>query len=702
MAKKNKKPAGLKLSKYDADYVLDRREALMAMVGNRNAQMDRFEDLYHMRWWSEPSKDGDIRMNSPIAFDVVEKITALMATRPFTISVPPTVDKPEERNNAQVQEQFLYGLNHLTRTRQLVLDMTRNGLKLGKGYIKSVYNPRSADLEDEPQFIRTCPAPKAVYWRKDPTRRIVELVETYERKRNDIEAEWDKKLPRPDSALKDDDTENEWLNEEVPYTEYWCEEIVEEWVPAETDDAPPKIKGAMELASEAVLRQSNLLPAPPSPMPMPPMPADPMATDPMAAPEPDDNAAPGYELEDETAGTDKAEDKAEAKGKLRKVRKIVHAVCVGDDAEDDSQDGSTTGAYMVKPARCMVGYKRIPFYDISGVRFAPSHEAPSHDGLSILYALSGGDASTEGAGQELGVMQARNLLFSLMLEEAYRTVRKSYVTDDDKADINTGPDEVTVLKPGRQFKPLNEQMSNPAGDQMMQYLSQLENRVATPEVLNGSMMNISGQAITGFASAFEMLIGARQEEIETALAEMHQHDLWLAREYADPVDGWEVYGADPYGKPLHAKLTKKNIGARIWVQIKLSSSMPKDAINMVTLIAQLVGQDFISRQTGLDMVQQYLGVGINTPKEELQRILEEKYALGSEVTSVLSRMLGEMFTKSMNNGQPLPPPTPPPAPPQPPQGGGNVPMAPGMVSPQMVAASGNMGGAMAMGTQGNQ
>jgi len=677
--------------------VCDRREDIVEAAGDRNKRRDRYERYVNLDFFERDAGADEIRIALPIAFDTVNKLKALTFGRRWMVTVPSSGGpETKETDRAQKLERFLYGVTDRLGLYRHAGYAEQDALTMERGWIKAVYDAKAA--EDEFPIRITTPDPRTVYPVWDAGReRPTELIHTWQRTRREIEAEWGVELTRP-ARLEDED---DWLDEEVAFSEWWKAETVEDVTDASTSSAQDAstgsaqdastgsaqadVKGSVEQMVEGMQNAAHPQPFPEGGVSL----GEAMAAQGLYEPALD--------------GTRQSEDRG-AVGKKRqkvRVRKIVHCAWVGEDAGERKAggrgQGTETDAEWVKKPVVMVGYKAIPFFGWPGIGTPPSNKA--YDGQSVLFALSAGDAP-EGH-KAMGVLQAMNLMASLMLDETVRRAHAPVQTTKKDGLVDLSPDAVNKLTPGESIGFVTPPPQTNDIPKSMSTLNQQINSVGLPEVMSGQVFNLSGQAISGLANAFEMVIADRQTEREGALRQLYSHILTLAREYADPEDGWEAYGDGAWGKFVNERVKPDEIGASTRVMVKLSSNMPKDQLALASFFMSAFKQHAISWETFLDQFQKLFGMAADSPTDEIIRVMRDNLLMSDKMILELGGPLAEEYGRLLRAGAGLPPAPPAPVAPLAAQGTGNSgqgtgPIPPGMATPDMVAASGNLAGAMNM------
>jgi len=670
----SKKKNLMDLKRFTLEFVCNRREDIVEAAGNRNKRRDRYERYANLDFFEKEAAENEIRMALPIAWDTIVKLKALTFGRRWMVTVPSSGGPDSaETDRAQKLERFLYGATDRLGLYRHAGYAEQDALTMERGWIKAVYDAQAA--EDEFPIRVTTPDPRTVYPVWDTGReRPTELIHTWKRTRREVEAEWDVTLTRPMRLVDEDD----WLEEEVDFSEYWRVESVLD-LPQAQDASGDEPKGSVERMVEEMQNSELRM----------------------------QNSESGTSLGEAMAAqglyepdTRQSEDRG-ATGKKRqkvRVRKIVHCAWVGEEEGE--------GTEWVKKPVVMVGYKRIPFFGWAGIGTPPSNKA--YDGQSVLFALSAGDAP-EGT-KAMGVLQAMNLMASLMLDETVRRAHAPVQTTKKDGVIDLSPDAVNKLGPGESIGFVASPPQTNDIPKSMGVLAEQMNRVGTPEVLNGQVFNLSGQAISGLANAFQMVIADRQTEREAALRDLYSHVLTLTREYADPEDGWEAYGDGRWGKFVNERVKPDEIGASTRVVVKLSSNMPKDEAALASLFMSVWKANGISWETFLDQFQKLFGLAADSPTDEIIRVMRDKLLMSDQMVQELGQPLAKEYGDLVRRSAGLPPT--PPAPPQvanpspAPNAShpstssgrteGGMPMPPGAVTPDMVAASGNLQGAMNM------
>ena len=700
MAKKTKKLQTVDLGRFTAEYVAARREALIEAAGNRNERMQRYEDIYDMKMWLDDAPEGARRVTTSLGFQTVQQMVALQHTRPFTINVPTLGMGAQANNRAQKKEKYLYGMTDMANIRPAVRDAAWSAADRGLGVLRLYYKARR--FADEFPLKIDAPDPKTLYYTMSSDRaRFTEVAHTWKRKRREVESEWGATLNRPEGGFEDQAMEQDWLDGECDYTEYWAEEAAEEKREKETPESQDagRMKGVMELVKPPLTLPSPGLPGEGAGMPGMAMPAG-MGM--MGAGEPGSGAEYSAEGEGENGGEAQAEGAGNgvesetkappksAKTEIVLVRKVVHTVIV--------EDGSAGEAQVVKKAVVLPGYTRIPFFFWSAVRTPRNNNLGS---LSVLYALTNGDAEPGKGG--LGVLQTINELLSLDVTIATKFANPVAMTDDDELNPDLNPGAVNQTKPNRKgLWYVENPGSIPDVARLTQQMRDEASRVSIPEVLSGQYVSASGQALGIMSSVFEQTLGFAQADAEQALGAMYSQALELTEYYADPDYGWKVWGAWQR-KDFEDWIKPEDIDGDYRVRVKLSANLPRDIVAMLSLYARLAGgkTPLISHDTFLDLFQKLTDAGADTPLEEMSKILGEMGLFQGPLAQMLAESLGKEYAPLLNvpippaappSPQPSPMPSPQPSPGLPGEGG----MAGMPVNPQTVAAMGNMQGAMNM------
>jgi hypothetical protein len=608
------------LSQYDPEYVVNRAHALKRAFGDRNARMDDYERMYRMDVWKDARKPGEVRVSLPVAHDVVEKLRAMMLTRPPVVTVPTVSARIEDQQRAQKVERYLYGASSRTNLHKLVSHAGWYALTFGVGILKVHYD--SFATEDDFPLVVTAPDPRSMFWRMDPKQeRMVEAVQMWKRSRREIEQEWDFTLPRVNMLGDTLDAESTWLDGEVTYIEYWAETTVWEDVEREEDKPEPKL--LTDLVGEAMQMRLQGMQAPSVDMPYGPMADEPGEMQPMAD-------GSGMLEPAEGTGADKKEDAAEVKPRTRvRRRKIIHAVVVEDAG------GDTPAGVMVKRAVYMPGYRQIPFVKFAGI----STPLPADGGdISILYPLANGS----GGDRAMGVLASMNLLASIDLESAIKAPNAPVYTDDPDAMLDMGQGAINYVKPGSKIDRIRPDTSNPAVQRSYDLLDRHVSGVGVPDVYRGKMEQLSGQAISGFATAFQMALGFRQKEVEQALERLYEIMLCLTAKFADPETGWTAWGANSYGRHVEVTVKPADIGSNYRVQVKLSASMPKDTVGLASMLSMLQSKGQLSLESFIDQLQKLPEVGLaaESPDDEIVRIYRDKLLGAPQFAEVIAKALG--------------------------------------------------------------
>lgn len=631
----------LNLSSIDTQYILDRTAALETQFFDRNRRMDQYERMYRLDIWPESRSMDEVRVTLPLAYDAVEKMRALLITRPPTVSVPYTSNNPKDQARGQKLERYLYGAMSRLSFQKLLADAEWYAMCLGRGWLKLAYDKEAAEYEEDFPLVLTSPDPRTIYYQLSPRKdRCVELVQKWDRSRREIEDEFGYEFIRPSEKAGDLAAIAEWLDEKVQYIEYWRE--VTTW---KTEKKEPVIEPKLvtDLLAEKMMA---IVTGEEPPEPTPP---------------------------------------ADEEPERRKVRQVVHAIMVNDGEVID-----IFGRAMIKKPVVLPYHKRIPFFGWAGT----STPLPGTNGdLSVLFPLSNGD----GGDKAMGILSALSVLASTDLTTGIDSPNAPIIVDDPDADISTDPKAINYVKPGTNVKRLEPDGTNPAVLRTSELLNQQVSRVTVPQVMSGDYMNLSGQAVSGLSSAYQMILGFRQQERETQLQYLLGELLTVTEFFA--VDGWTAYGNNAMGRYVEQKVVPEDISGNTRVTVKLSASMPKDTMGMLSALSMLQSKKQISMETFLDMVQKLpeMGLAAESPTDELERILRDMVLFEGDLakgmatalsTETVEEMLGRngitmdqaMAVRALLYPTPPQPKGPPPAGPngQPPQnpmmpGGGGAP-----------------------------
>ena len=661
------------MAELTAKEIIDRVARLKQEMGNRNERMADYEAMYCMRIWRDPKRPDDVRVTLPTAYDLIEKSRALLITRPPTITVPTTSTAPDEQERAQKIERFLYGFAERTNLTKQFSDSEWNALTLGEGHLKVQWDALAAD--DEFPLIVLAPDPRTVYGKMNPQQdRYVELTQTWRRSRREIEGEFNFKFKR--DVVMDFNKVEVWLDELVEFIEYWREEISVEMV--EPKQVKEPIKTIVERTAEMYQQQ-------------------------IAAA----SGVPEIDSVIEAAKPVRA-------ARKQRVRRIYHTVVVNDRDGDSTEVGT-----IVKPTSLMEGYACIPFFSYSGIS---TPMAGKNRSLSLLFPISNGDAGDDA----MGVLAALTAIASIDFESAIKEPHAPIVSDDPDNRIDMSPDAINYVQKGSRVARMQPPSANPAVERSLQLLTSASEQVGIPSIYNGQPQSLSGQAISGLATAFQMTLGLRQRPREHVIEDLLKCALGLVLALSDPEYGIRAFGRTATGKYVEETITSEDIGSEFRVVVRLSALQPKDDIGMLSMLSTLQSKGQISMETFLDMAQKILGsLAADSPIDEIERILRDRVLMDPEMSKTLAQQLAAGYADLLAGRaggvtpndlsvsaqlapqpppqQPMPPPPtqgappgqapfmPQQGPPQgPPQGS---PMQPGMaITPEMVAGMGNPAG----------
>jgi hypothetical protein len=567
--------------KITAKHIFDRKEKLMLAAGGRDAEMARMGQYFGMdTWGDEKPTDGSQRVSLPIAYDAVTKTKAMLISRPPSVSVVCAHDMADDAKT-QLHEQVLYGYVAQAQLWQHLADALWYGLTFGRGYLKRVFDAEAIDGDwPIPTYAID---PRRVYGVRDITdRHYTELVHTWMRSRREIEDEG--YTLRGDRPSDDDETRlDTWLDEEVAWTEYWFTKVV---------DSSQKSEVSRQMGEEA------------------------------------------GEVGEMGEGMAEEVGEGEAltpKPKTKRERAVYHAIAVEDAQGVKGADKERRGYLVKKPLR-MMGYKRIPFYSVDGIRIPTKPE-----GTSLLYPMVGGD----GPAWAQGLIGSSNMLLSLFLDAAAQASHPTAKTNDEGVMANWKQDAgaINLVPQGAYFDYVIPPAGNPALLRTMEQLFKQIDRVGVPEVLNGQVFNLSGQAISGLSNAFQMTLAERQQQVERMLEDLLDDTLWLMKEWLDPMEGMQIDGANALGNRYIVSVTDDDLDPMHYrAQVKLSSGMPKDDNNELSNLARMVQAGYLPVTELLEMYTKVKGKGAEAPQVIWQRALEERAAMNDKQ---VNDMMGE-------------------------------------------------------------
>lgn len=600
----------LDLKRITSKYITDRKAKLMAEAGTRDRKIEKYVRMYHLDVYEGPQLPGEYRVSLPVAFDLVEKSRALLITRPPIFVVPSGGASPEAQAKAQRIERYLDGAAYRMNFHKALNGAGFWAVCAGFGMMRLTYDPMAAD--DEFPLRLLVPDPRSCFWTLDSSGdRFTEFVHTWKRSRAEVRDEWGVKFSQPDGLSLE--AETAFWDEKVNYVEYWLETIDWETVVEEPAEDKPLLTDLVAKAFSA----GTLAPAGVTPAEV-------------------EGALNGGE---DYAG--EAEDKEPPKPKKqkRRVRKIVHSVVIEDAG---AADADSYGAMVVKKPVVMPYYQRIPFFVLTGIE-TPLQGASSF--ISPLFPLTNGDSGDK----SIGVAQLLNLLTSVDTETAVTSPNSPLFTDSQTLKPDNSPGAINVVEPGAKVWRAESDSTNPAVGRMMEVLSGQIARVGIPDVFSGQMQHLSGQAISGFATVFQMLVGHRQQSWERALSSLMEMALCLTKHYAAGRGEWRVWGTSPTGRPIDVTISPEDIGDIYRVQTKLSTSMPKDSSAQVSLLSMLQQKNQISMETFLNLLQQLPDFGLNaeSPDDEMQRIIRDGVLKHPDFMRFMAAALGQQFMPFM-------------------------------------------------------
>lgn len=577
----------LNLSHVDANYIQARRSALMTSgeAPKRLERMNKYVRMYLMDVYESEDRDR-VKVSLPVAAEIVDKLKAVLVTRPPVIKVPYNSANTEEQERAQKVEAWLYGMAERTNWQRVVADAEWYALCMGLGCIRYMWDAEAP--EDDFPVVLTTHDPRTLFGQESPSRdRWVELVHTWERTRREIEAEWGKVFARPSGMTPE--MEASWLDAKVIYTEYWLEVQVKE---EPEDDSAYSSSGKLLTDRIAEIVQRQMV---------------------------------------EAAGLE-VEEPAKPAPRKRRVRKIVHSVIV-----DDVHAKSGASPIMLKKPVFLRGFKQIPYVFWSGTT-TPLPGSNAH--LSVLFPLSSGDAGQK----SMGVLAAMNLLTSIDVDSAFRAPNAPLWTDDQSAPgVDMSPDALNKVTRGATISRIPVETTNQAVQRQMELMSGQIARHSIPSILSGDVIQqLSGQAISGYATVFQMLVGERQKAMERALMSLLSGVLCMVKHWADPELGVRAWGNTSRGVFVDEALRPADI-KDYRVHVKLSASMPKDDVGTISMLSMLQQKGQYSLESLLDQVQTLIGMASDTPTNEIVRILRDKWIMETDFTKQMAQMLAQDY-----------------------------------------------------------
>lgn len=222
------------------------------------------------------------------------------------------------------------------------------------------------------------------------------------------------------------------------------------------------------------------------------------------------------------------------------------------------------------------------------------------------------------------------------------------------------PPLITKTQEGRDFAPVRteaglhfrletdesaEYLVNPGTmpqlDGQLQIVKQAIENASLPAVLQGQYVgSVSGVAMSLLRNPTLMKVGFKQGALERVLSSLNARILTLYEKYLTrPVELW---GHNPDGRPLGVEIDPKKICGRYKNDVKLSASLPTDDANTVNMVVALVQVKLISRQTGLDVLQQMLHDMLpQSVTDENQRVLAESILDNPQLLQGLAQRAAE-------------------------------------------------------------
>lgn len=288
-----------------------------------------------------------------------------------------------------------------------------------------------------------------------------------------------------------------------------------------------------------------------------------------------------------------------------------NAVAITYTVEDKDKGSTTVTEWLKEPMEHGYGFLPWEIYFPSPLPFPTVGERM---GNSILYPI-----------QDL-VIEYSQLV----------SVRGTYMRR------HLDPPLITKTQDGRDFAPVRteaglhfrletdesaEYLVNPGTmpqlDGQLQIVKQSIENASLPAVLQGQYVgSVSGIAMSLLRNPTLMKVGFKQGTLERVLSSLNSHILMLYEKYLNkPVELW---GHQPNGQLIGVEIDPKKIQGMYRNDVKLSASLPTDDANTVNMVVAMVQVKLISRQTGLDILQQMLHDMLpQSVTDETQRVLAE-------------------------------------------------------------------------------
>lgn len=222
------------------------------------------------------------------------------------------------------------------------------------------------------------------------------------------------------------------------------------------------------------------------------------------------------------------------------------------------------------------------------------------------------------------------------------------------------PPLITKTQEGRDFAPIRteaglhfrletdesaEYLVNPGTmpqlDGQLQIVKQSIENASLPAVLQGQYVgSVSGVAMSLLRNPTLMKVGFKQGALERVLSSLNAHILMLYEKYLNKPA--ELWGHSPDGVPVGIVVDPRGIRGRYKNDVKLSASLPTDDANTVNMVVAMVQVKLISRQTGLDVLQQMLHDMLpQSVTDESQRVLAESILDNPQIVQGLAQRAAE-------------------------------------------------------------
>ncbi len=298
------------------------------------------------------------------------------------------------------------------------------------------------------------------------------------------------------------------------------------------------------------------------------------------------------------------------------------------------------GKWLRQP-EVMVGYSRVPVHIFKGSNYPVEHTDPHLAYASALLPIE-------------DEIRAEAHLASYILKHAKDQVAQTFNLTTNRTDANGRVSNrrggLNRLYADEKLEPMNK---GTTVSQDVQFVSQkLADNIqgaTLPQSFDGSMKldDVSGISLSLAATGPLVKIAKRQKNFEDGLQTLlpamitciGRHAMTLGRNLS-------ISGPDPKNtQQFFATVIDPMmlVQADMRVSVKLSSSLPRDAINLATVVQGLMREGKLSDYTGLKKIFELIDFGVTDPDDErVRRVQEQREAVALQAEMQQYQMQTQM------------------------------------------------------------